>query len=75
MSREPCCEHVGPPAEAKIPRHESLTKFGFRYVAAEDWGRLHRLFRRALELKLLGGGLASLILLLLAPFAAAGNPF
>ena len=24
---------------------ESLTKFGFRYVASEDWGRLHRLFR------------------------------
>ena len=48
---------------------ESLTKFGFRYVAAEDWGRLHRLFRRALELKLLGGALASVILLLLAPVA------
>ena len=48
---------------------ESLTKFGFRYVAAEDWGRLHRLFRRALELKLVGGALASLILLLLAPVA------
>jgi len=48
---------------------ESLTKFGFRYVAAEDWGRLHRLFRRALELKLLGGALASAILLLLAPVA------
>ena len=39
---------------------ESLTKFGFRYVAAEDWGKLHRLFRRALELKLVGGALASL---------------
>ena len=48
---------------------ESLTKFGFRYVAAEDWGRLRRLFRRALELKLLGGALASIILLLLAPVA------
>jgi len=48
---------------------ESLTKFGFRYVAAEDWGRLQRLFRRALELKLLGGALASTILLLLAPVA------
>ena len=23
---------------------EALTKFGFRYVAAEDWGKLHRLF-------------------------------
>ena len=50
---------------------ESLTKFGFRYVAAEDWGRLQRLFRRALELKLVGGALASAILLLLAPFADA----
>ncbi len=48
---------------------ESLTKFGFRYVAAEDWGRLHRLFRRALELKLVGGALATLVLLALAPFA------
>jgi O-antigen/teichoic acid export membrane protein len=50
---------------------ESLTKFGFRYVAAEEWGKLHRLFRRALELKLLGGGLATVILLLLAPVADA----
>jgi len=48
---------------------ESLTKFGFRYVAARDWGRLHRLFRRALELKLLGGAVASVVLLVLAPFA------
>jgi O-antigen/teichoic acid export membrane protein len=48
---------------------ESLTKFGFRYLAAEDWGKLHRLFRRALELKLLGGALASLVLLGLAPLA------
>ena len=48
---------------------ESLTKFGFRYVAAEDWGKLHRLFRRALELKLVGGGLASALLLAFAPLA------
>jgi O-antigen/teichoic acid export membrane protein len=48
---------------------ESLTKFGFRYVAGEDWGRLHRLFRRALEVKLLGGALATIALLLLAPVA------
>jgi uncharacterized protein (DUF58 family) len=26
---------------------DSLTKYGFRYVVAEDWGRLRRLFRRA----------------------------
>jgi O-antigen/teichoic acid export membrane protein len=50
---------------------ESLTKFGFRYVAAEDWGKLHRLFRRALELKLVGGALATLVILALAPFADA----
>jgi O-antigen/teichoic acid export membrane protein len=48
---------------------ESLTKFGFRYVAAEDWGRLHRLFRRALEVKLIGGALATVVLLALAPVA------
>ena len=48
---------------------ESLTKFGFRYLAAEDWGKLRRLFRRALELKLIGGALASLVLLALAPLA------
>ena len=38
---------------------DSLTKYGFRYVVAEDWGRLRRLFRRALELKLAGGVLAA----------------
>jgi O-antigen/teichoic acid export membrane protein len=48
---------------------ESLTKFGFRYVASEEWGKLSRLFRRALELKLVGGALASLLILALAPFA------
>ena len=48
---------------------DSLTKYGFRYVVAEDWGRLRRLFRRALELKLAGGALAALALLALAPLA------
>jgi O-antigen/teichoic acid export membrane protein len=48
---------------------ESLTKYGFRYVAAEDWGRLRRLFRQMLLLKILGGGLATVILVGLAPFA------
>ncbi|HEY7345112.1 MAG TPA: oligosaccharide flippase family protein, partial [Gaiella sp.] len=48
---------------------ESLTKFGFRYVAGKEWGKLRRLFRRALELKLAGGALASLVILALAPFA------
>jgi len=48
---------------------ESLTKYGFRYVAAEDWGRLRRLFRQMLLLKVLGGALATVILVALAPFA------
>jgi O-antigen/teichoic acid export membrane protein len=50
---------------------ESLTKYGFRYVASEDWGRLRRLFRQMLLFKLVGGVLATLILLALAPFADA----
>jgi O-antigen/teichoic acid export membrane protein len=48
---------------------ESLTKYGFRYATAEEWGRLRRLFRRAVELKLAGGVLAGLALLALAPAA------
>jgi O-antigen/teichoic acid export membrane protein len=48
---------------------ESLTKYGFRYVANEDWGRLRRLFRRALELKLAGGLAAGFVLVALAPVA------
>ena len=48
---------------------ESLTKYGFRYTTAEDWGRLRRLFRKALELKLAGGVLAGVALLALAPLA------
>src|SRR5512139_2044793 len=48
---------------------ESLTKYGFRYVESRDWGRLRRLFRQMLLLKLAGGLVATLILLALAPFA------
>ena len=48
---------------------ESLTKYGFRYVAGEDWGRLRRLFRQALLLKVVGGALATLLIVLFAPFA------
>jgi O-antigen/teichoic acid export membrane protein len=48
---------------------ESLTKFSFRYIAREDWGRLRRLFRRALQFKLIGGVAAFLCLLVLAPLA------
>jgi len=48
---------------------DSLTKYGFRYVAREDWGRLRRLFRLALRLKLAGGIAALVALLALAPLA------
>jgi O-antigen/teichoic acid export membrane protein len=50
---------------------ESLTKYGFRYVAQEDWGKLRQLFARALQLKLVGGVVATLVLLALAPFGDA----
>jgi O-antigen/teichoic acid export membrane protein len=48
---------------------ESLTKFGFRYVAAEDWGRLRRLFAVALRLKIIGGFLGFVVLVAFAPLA------
>src|SRR5580765_3416166 len=41
---------------------ESLTKYGFRYVAGQDWGRLRRLFRQALLIKVVGGVLATLLI-------------
>ncbi len=46
---------------------ESLTKYGFRYVAAQDWGRLRRLFRQMLLLKLVGGAIATVIIVAFAP--------
>ena len=48
---------------------DALTKVGFRYIAAQEWGKLHRLFSVAARLKLAGGALATLAILVLAPFA------
>ena len=48
---------------------ESLTKYGFRYVTGEDWGRLRRLFRQAVLLKVVGGMVATLLIVAFAPFA------
>jgi O-antigen/teichoic acid export membrane protein len=48
---------------------ESLTKFGFRYVAGKEWGRLRRLFRQALLLKVVGGVLATLLIVAFAPLS------
>jgi len=49
---------------------EALVKYGFRYTEGESWGRLRRLFEVALGLKGLGGLLAGLALVALAPAAA-----
>jgi O-antigen/teichoic acid export membrane protein len=49
---------------------EALVKFGFRYLAREDWGRLRGLFRSAFWFKITGsaiGGLALLAVALLGP--------
>src|SRR2546423_1137468 len=48
---------------------EALVKFGFRYITREDWGRLRRLFASAIAFKLVGGVLATGLLLALAPAA------
>jgi O-antigen/teichoic acid export membrane protein len=52
-----------------LTAEEALVKYGFRYSAAGEWGRLRRLFRVGLLVKLVGGALACLVLLALAPAA------
>jgi len=54
---------------ADLTVDEALVKFGFRYAAADDWGRLRRLFRVGLELKLLGGAVGATAICVLAPLA------
>lgn len=48
---------------------EALVKFGFRFTTREDWGRLRRLFAGAIAFKLVGGVLATVLLLGFAPLA------
>ncbi len=50
---------------------ECLTKYGFRYVEREDFGRLRRLFQVAVRLKLMGGLGAAAVIAALAPVAEA----
>jgi O-antigen/teichoic acid export membrane protein len=50
---------------------EAVVKYGFRYEAQQRWGRLRRLLVRTLRVKLVGGALATLVLLALAPAAGA----
>ena len=46
-----------------------MIKYGFRYTTGEQWGRLRKLYRRAMVLKTFGAVLAAVVLALLAPFA------
>jgi O-antigen/teichoic acid export membrane protein len=48
---------------------EAMVKFGFRYTTAGQYGRLRRLYRRALGLKCLGAVVAGVVIAILAPFA------
>lgn len=47
---------------------EAVVKYGFRYVAREDWPRLSRLLRVATNLKVAGGLLGGVGLLVFAAF-------
>lgn len=48
---------------------EALVKFGFRYIAREQFGRLRRVFQVGVQVKLAGGLLGTFALLAVAPFA------
>ena len=48
---------------------EALVKYGFRYAEQEDWGRFHRLVRITFGLEAAAALAATLIVILLAPFA------
>ena len=48
---------------------EVMIKYGFRYSAGEQWGRLRTLYRRAMVLKSFGAVIATVALVILAPFA------
>jgi O-antigen/teichoic acid export membrane protein len=50
---------------------EAMIKYGFRYTTIESWGRLRRLYRRSMALKTAGAAIASVALLIVAPFADA----
>jgi O-antigen/teichoic acid export membrane protein len=48
---------------------EAAVKYGFRYAAREEWGKLRRLFRVALGAKLASAAVAGLLLAVMAPLA------
>lgn len=56
---------------ADLTVEEAVIKYGFRYVAREDWGRFARLFRVGLALKLAGGLLGAIAIVILAPLSGS----
>ena len=52
-----------------LTAEEALVKYGFDYATAESWGRLRRIFRQALLVKLAGGLAAGVTLAAIAPAA------
>jgi O-antigen/teichoic acid export membrane protein len=50
---------------------DALVKFGFRYITAEDWSRLRRLFDIGLRFKLAGGLFAGICLVAAAALSSA----
>ena len=48
---------------------EAMVKYGMRYSAGGDWGRLRGLFRVGLLVKWGGGAIATVVVLILVPFA------
>ena len=46
---------------------EAIVKYGFRYAATSDWGRLRGLFRVGLAVKWGGGAIATVVVLAARP--------
>jgi O-antigen/teichoic acid export membrane protein len=54
---------------ADLTVEEAVVKYGFRYAAREDWGRFRRVFEVGLQLKLAGGALGAVGIVVLAPIS------
>jgi len=54
-----------------LTAEEALVKYGFRYIAREDWGRLVRLFVSGLRVKVAGSVLGTVGLLVFAVVASS----
>ena len=52
-----------------VTAEEAVIKYGFRYTTGDEWGKLRRLFGRALQAKAAGSVLGGLALVGLAPLA------